>query len=181
MKHLIVLLVILSIAGCASNKTTTTIYGPDGKTPVQSISTDYSDAAIHNHVRQSVRLQAMATAKPIGRIVIPKGATLEARGGDVVFEVNVPTPEHMVNWSQYKEPWLEGLQTAGGVMTTGILGYILGFGDNFQRGNTGPVNYNTSASGNSGINAWSPSGVASPSTVTPAPVVVPPVVVTGTE
>jgi len=176
-KFQIVALVVLALAlaGCASNKTTTTIYGPDGVTPERTIVVDQSDAAMHNQARQSTRLAALQAQRPIGRIIIPDGARLTAIGGDIVFEVNVPTAEHMVNWPQYREPWLEAMQTAGGVVTTGILGYVLGYGDNFQRPAAGPVNYNTTSSGNSSINAWSPSGTANPSTVTPAPVVVVPV------
>ncbi|MFZ5586155.1 MAG: hypothetical protein ACOZHQ_09520 [Thermodesulfobacteriota bacterium] len=176
---LVLAVLAMGAAGCASNKVETTIYGSDGKTPAQKIVTDMSDAALHNQARQAVRLQALAQAKPIGKIVIPAGATLEARGGDVTFEVNVPVAEHMVNWAQYKEPWLEAVQTAGGIMTTGILGYVLGFGDNFAARSNGPINYNTNASGGSGINAWSPSGSANPATSVPTVVTQPaPIVVT---
>lgn len=176
---LLLAMIALGASGCAKNIRTVDNYDQNG-VKTSTVTTEQTDAASHNEARRQIRELAALNQKPIGKIIIPAGASLTAQGGDITFEVAAPLPDAYYNWTQYKEPWLEGLQTAGGVMTTGILGYILGFGDNFQRGSTGPTTYTNQASGNSGINAWSPSGVASPNTVTPAPVIVPPVI-TGAE
>lgn len=134
-KHLlhVALLLALLAGGCASNTATVTELDKEGR-PIKTTVTDQSDASAHNQARLLARLKALEVmlARPTGRIIIPKGATLKAEGGDITFEVNVPPPQYLVEWAQYREPWLEGLQMAGGYIFGGVLGYAFGWGPNFQ-------------------------------------------------
>lgn len=159
------------LAGCASNKTTVTTIDANGK-PV-TVVTDVTDATLHNQARERVRLAALAAWKPVGKIVIPKGATLKAEGGDVTFEVNVPITKDIVDWAQYDEPWVQAGRSFGGNMLNAFFAYVLGFGDNYASKSNGPINYNVNAREGSGVNAWSPTGTANPATSVPTVVTQP--------
>jgi hypothetical protein len=130
--------------GCASN-TKTIKLGPDGK-PVE-IAYDMTDSATYHDRQAELKKAALENQKPLSTLVIPKGATLKAEGGDIRIETYAPPLEVLLALRQYEEPIIRGLRENGGIV--GLLGtmYALGWGPN-NKPQGGGTHYNHSFNGN---------------------------------
>lgn len=115
-------LMLVVLGGCASNKRSTTITGPDGK-PVTVVE-DMSDSAVFHQAQAT----GFAARRPIAELKFPKGGEVPPGMEFIVWGPNGNTTV-----AQYAEPWLEAFKHGSGILGMGLLGYIMGYGDNFQR------------------------------------------------
>lgn len=110
MKRLAACLVLLLAAamaagGCASNKIVTEYQTPEG-TVYKTVSTDMTDSATFHFKQMELKEVALTNQKPLVEILIPKGATLKAEGGDIKISAYVPVGKELAQINQYREPWL---------------------------------------------------------------------------